>query len=251
MAIRLAIVDDHPLVREGLASLLTANPSTANPSTDSDSRDSDSSANNSTANNVTAHEVEVTYAGEDLVQALATTPHVVLLDVDLGPGTRPVAEAVALCTGGGVGVVLISAHASASTVLAGLRAGAAGFVPKRAPTQDVVAAVQDAALGLIHLTPDLATMLADDVERPALSPQELAALRLYASGLKLSAVSRRMGVSPHTVKEYLDRVRSKYDAAGRPARTRTELFWAAQRDGLIDPDALADDDPTSHPGGHA
>lgn len=226
MAIRLAIVDDHPLVRDGLASLLTTNGSPA-------------------------HDVEVTYTGEDLEQALATSPHVVLLDVDLGPGTRPVAEAVGLCTDRGVGVVLISAQATAATVLAGLRAGAAGFVPKRAPTQDVVAAVQDAAMGVVHLTPDLATMLADDAERPALSPQELAALRLYASGLKLSAVSRRMGVSPHTVKEYLDRVRSKYDAAGRPARTRTELFWAAQRDGLIDPDAPTDDDPAPHPDGHA
>ena len=45
---------------------------------------------------------------------------------------------------------------------------------------------------------------------PNLSIQELSALRLYASGLKLDSVARRMNVSPATAKEYLDRVRAKY-----------------------------------------
>jgi DNA-binding CsgD family transcriptional regulator len=68
---------------------------------------------------------------------------------------------------------------------------------------------------------------------PNLSIQELSALRLYASGMKLDSVARRMNVSPATAKEYLDRVRAKYQQVGRPARTRTELYAAASRDGLL------------------
>jgi DNA-binding CsgD family transcriptional regulator len=76
-------------------------------------------------------------------------------------------------------------------------------------------------------------MLAAGPEAPDLSPRERDALRLYASGLKLAAVARRMDISPHTVKEYLDRVRMKYQQVGRPARTRTELYAEARRDGLL------------------
>ena len=59
-------------------------------------------------------------------------------------------------------------------------------------------------------------------------------MRLYASGLKLTAVGHRMGISPHTAKEYLDRVRVKYANLGRDARTRTELYAEANRDGLLE-----------------
>jgi hypothetical protein len=45
-----------------------------------------------------------------------------------------------------------------------------------------------------------------------------------------------MGISPHTAKEYLDRVRTKYREVGRPVATRTELYAAASRDGLLPPE---------------
>ena len=60
------------------------------------------------------------------------------------------------------------------------------------------------------------------------------ALRLYAAGLTLNAVAYRMGVSPHTAKEYLDRVRAKYEHIGRRARTRTELYVQASEDGILE-----------------
>jgi DNA-binding CsgD family transcriptional regulator len=81
---------------------------------------------------------------------------------------------------------------------------------------------------------DLASILSAAVETPDLSPRESDALRLYASGLSMAAVARKMGISPHTAKEYLDRVRTKYAAVGRTARTRTELYAAARTDGIID-----------------
>jgi DNA-binding CsgD family transcriptional regulator len=47
-------------------------------------------------------------------------------------------------------------------------------------------------------------------------------------------VANQLGISPHTAKEYLDRVRAKYAQVGRTARTRTELYVEANRDGLLE-----------------
>lgn len=60
-------------------------------------------------------------------------------------------------------------------------------------------------------------------------------LVLYASGLKLDAVARQLGIKTATVREYLERIRAKYDAAGRFAPTKTDLYKQAVRDGLVPP----------------
>jgi DNA-binding NarL/FixJ family response regulator len=204
--IRVAILDDHPLVREGLAALLSA----AEPG-----------------------QLTVAYVGDDISEALAEAPHVVLLDIVMEDGV-PLAEKVEACRAEGSQVLLLSATAGSSVVLSGLRAGALGFLPKTASVEEIRAAVVDVASGAVHLTADLAAVLTADPQRPALSPQELRALRLYAAGSKIATIARRMDVSPHTVKEYLDRVRVKYAATGRHARTRTELYAVADRDGFLD-----------------
>ncbi len=207
MSMRLALIDDHELVREGLAALLNTN---------------------------AADDIVIAYSGASVSEALEKRPTVALLDVDLGPGTPPVAEGTAALTAQGVSVLLISAYDDAAAVRGGLRSGALGFVAKRVSYDTLMEALQSAARGELYLTVELAAILAAAADTPDLSPRELDALRLYASGLKLSAVAHRMGISPHTAKEYLDRVRAKYAHVGRPARTRTELYAAATRDGLLD-----------------
>lgn len=204
---RLAVIDDHELVREGIVALLRSHDE---------------------------HPVVITYSGADVALALESGPGLALLDVDLGPGSAPVADNVTAFVGAGVAVLMISALDDAAAVRAGLRAGALGFVPKRVSYDALADALETASRGELYLSVELAGILAAAVESPELSRRELDALRLYASGLKLSAVAHRMGISPHTAKEYLDRVRAKYALVGRPARTRTELYAAATRDGLLD-----------------
>ena len=208
--VRLALIDDHELVREGLAALLASH---------------------------AGESVDIVYSGGSVSEALAAAPAVALLDVDLGPGTPPVAAGTAQLTGAGVAVLLISAYDDATAVRSGLRAGALGFVAKRVSYETLAEALDTAARGELYLSVDLASILATANDTPELSPRELDALRLYASGLKLAAVAHRMGISPHTAKEYLDRVRGKYAMVGRPARTRTELYAAASKDGLLDSDS--------------
>jgi DNA-binding NarL/FixJ family response regulator len=144
-----------------------------------------------------------------------------------------VATNTARCRDAGIPVLLISAYDEPAAIRAGMRAGALGFVPKRVSYHQLEEALNCVAADELYLSVDLASMLASAADTPDLSPRELDALRFYASGMKLSAVAHRMGISPHTAKEYLDRVRAKYQQVGRPARTRTELYAAATRDGLL------------------
>ena len=205
--IRLALVDDHELVREGLVALL----------------EGDSSLG-----------IQIVYSGKDVGEAVRAHADVALLDIDLGPGSAPVGESVAAFVSTGVRVLLISAFDDAVSVRSALKEGALGFVPKRVAMDVLREALASAAQGDLYLSVDLAAILSSATERPDLSPRELTALQLYASGLTLTAVANSMAISPHTVKEYLDRVRTKYANVGRSARTRTELYAAASRDGLLE-----------------
>lgn len=206
---RLAIIDDHELVREGLRALLGSDAS------------------------VTAEGYVVVYCGDSVADAIGSGVDVALLDVELGSDQPDVATNCRALVSSGVGVLLISAFDEPGAVRAGLASGALGFVPKRVSLDDLHEALRSVAADEMYLSVDLAALLASGPEVPDLSPRERDALRLYASGLKLAAVARRMDISPHTVKEYLDRVRTKYQQVGRPARTRTELYAEASRDGLL------------------
>ncbi len=206
---RLAIVDDHELVREGLRALVASR-------------------------GVAGWQLD--YVGGSVEEALAIGIDCILLDVDLGPHAPDVATNCRTIRTAGVDVLMISAFDNPVAIRAGMAAGALGFVPKRVSYEDLAEALASVSRGEIYLSVELASTLASAPESPDLSPRELDALRLYASGLKLTAVARRMDISPHTVKEYLDRVRAKYQHVGRPARTRTQLYAEAARDGLLEHD---------------
>ena len=203
----IAIIDDHELVREGLASLITGNDDSVG---------------------------HLVYCGDNPTQAAALAPAIALLDVDLGPRSSSLAACVTELMEAGAKVLLISAFEDAVAVRDAMAAGALGFVPKRASVEVLREALETVSAGEFYLSVDLAAILASASETPELSPRELDVLRLYASGLKLSAVANQLGISPHTAKEYLDRLRAKYALVGRTARTRTELYVEARRDGLLD-----------------
>lgn len=207
--VTVAVVDDHELVRQGLASLLE----------------------NATIGDRAAR---VVYCGAEVEACRETNPAVALLDVDLGPTSAAVDVNVRQLCDAGISVLMVSAFDDARSIKAGLEAGALGFVTKRVSLETLVEALETVAEDDLYLSVELAAILAGAVEAPDLSPRESEALRLYASGLSMTAVARKLDISPHTAKEYLDRVRAKYAAVGRSARTRTELYAAARSDGILD-----------------
>lgn len=202
------VLEDHALVREGIEARLAADFPSA----------------------------QFAYSGDSLTDAVAvgmrTSCDLVVLDLDLGDG-RPVAEVVSALAVLGIPVVVVSALSSAAVVQAAMLAGASAFVPKRAGGAEMCRVIRGVLDGEPVMSADLAAMLVRPSSSVALSPQERQALVLYASGLTINAVARRMGVAPSTVKQYVDRVRDKFTEAGITARSKVALARAAQQEGLL------------------
>jgi DNA-binding NarL/FixJ family response regulator len=180
-------------------------------------------------------DVRIVYAGPDS-DAVPAGTDVVLLDIDLGADRPPAAATTGRLVASGTAVLLVSALGNAADIRPAITAGAMGYVPKRESPDVLAEGIRVVLQGEMFMTPDLAAVLVAAVDRPELSPQELTALRLYASGLKLDSVARRMGISSSTAREYLQRVRRKYAQVGREVRTKTDLYAAAVKDGLLEPD---------------
>ncbi len=204
-----AIIDDHTLVRDGLAATLAREP-----------------------------DLKVVHVGGDprAVLALEPRPDLVMLDLDLD-GTPASAQDAAAMLARGSHVLIVSALGSPEQIRAMIRAGVDGFVAKRDSASTLSLAIRTVLGGQPWTTPDLAAILANDpsADRPDLTDQEQRVLMLYASGLKMAAVARTLHISPYTAKEYIDRVRAKYANAGRPASTKLDLHREAVRDGYVEP----------------
>lgn len=183
-------------------------------------------------------DLAVVYAGSRPAEVLdlERPPDVVLLDLDLEDGSASTDEAAALIARGSR-ILVVSALAEPAVVRAMLGVGVSGLVSKREPSRTLLQAVDAVLAGDRWTQPDLAAILASDPdpERPALTETERRVLTLYASGHKLVSVASRLGMSPHTAKEHVDRVRMKYEKAGRPAATKTDLYRRAVQDRMLPP----------------
>lgn len=158
---------------------------------------------------------------------------VVLLDLNLRDGTRP-ANNVRELLAEGVQVLIMSTIPDPAHVLATAEAGASGYVTKDNDLDVLVDAIRRVAAGEQVVTPELALVFSTDErpQRPELSAQEAKVLHLYASGATLEATARRAGISPGTAREYLDRVKRKYAAVGRPTYTKLDLANRLREDRL-------------------
>ncbi|MDH6115285.1 two-component system nitrate/nitrite response regulator NarL [Kitasatospora sp. MAP12-15] len=158
---------------------------------------------------------------------------VVLLDLVLRDGSAP-AENIRRLRAGGSRVLVISTVPDRARILAALAAGADGYLTKDNDLATLVAAIEEVAAGGTALSPELAFACAHDESpsRPRLSPRELRILLDYASGMTLKSAARRAGITPNTAKDYLDRVKAKYQQANRPTYTKTDLAMRVREDGL-------------------
>jgi DNA-binding NarL/FixJ family response regulator len=208
LAPRFVLLDDHELVRDGITrQLLTSFP-----------------------------KATFSYSGDSLRNAvssiLVSGCDCAIVDLDLGDET-PVAETVSAFTTRGIPVVVVSAMAESEVLQAALAGGAKAFVAKRSSLKQLTQAVQAVLEGGTWIPPDLAEFVLMRNSSVELSQQEKRALMLYASGLTLDMVARRMDITPNTVKHYLDRVRDKYTSVGIVARTKLQLHNVARMEGLL------------------
>lgn len=209
--IDVAAVDDHPIVLDGVSGWVTG--------AEGDIR-------------VVATAATV----DDLLAGPGRHARVVLLDVDLGDGTT-IDRNVAVIRAAGPAVLVLAASDRPVAVRSAIRAGALGYALKGEETGQIRAAIREVAAGRDWISPRLAYIFATDeaADRPSLSPQEARVLQLYATGMAMKSVARRMSLSEETVKQYLGRVREKYARAGRAAPTKLELYYRAVEDGHLPP----------------
>ncbi|MGH3211648.1 MAG: LuxR C-terminal-related transcriptional regulator, partial [Trebonia sp.] len=161
---------------------------------------------------------------------------VVLLDLELGDGSTAEGNVTAI-RAAGPEVLVLSASDRAPAVRAAMRAGARGYALKSEEADRIRFAITEVAAGRDWISPRLAYIFVTDdaVDRPTLSRQERRTLQLYATGLPMKSVAKKMAISEETVKQYLGRVRQKYTIAGRAAPTKLELYHRAVEDGHLPP----------------
>jgi DNA-binding NarL/FixJ family response regulator len=209
-AVRVAILDDHRLVADGLASVL---------------REAGLDVVISASN------------WAELISSSRLPVDVTVMDLHLGDGILIETKVRALNTMG-TATVVISRHADRPSIASVMRAGALAFVAKADPVEDLVMAIRTAATGKTYLAPHRAPALSQPAPstRADLGPREERALVLYAGGRSIREVAADMQTTEETVKSYIKRGRRKYRDAGIDLGTRILLRSFAVREGWLSPE---------------
>ena len=210
--IRVAIVDDHRLVLDGLVSRLAHKSS-----------------------GITVAAAESSWSA--LVENPGFPFDVVVLDLHLEDNI-PIGTKVRALQSAGASAVVMSRHADSGSINAAIRAGAMSFVPKTESAEELIAAIRAAADRQPHLPAHVANVLAGFRAAPdaGLGRQEQRAMELYAGGRSIKEVAVEMSTTEETVKSYIKRARRKYRQVGVDLGTRLLLRSHGIREGWIAPE---------------
>ncbi|NDU76657.1 response regulator [Actinomadura sp. DSM 109109] len=191
---RVVLVDDHPVVREGLAAMLRS-----------------------------AGGVEVAGEAGSGAEAVAVCakvrPDVVLMDLRMDGMDGAASTAAITAADPGVRVLVVTTYETDSDILRAIEAGATGYVLKGSSRTELVDAIHAAARGETVLSPSVAGKLfRARAQRPqALSERELEILRLVAQGRTNTEIGRSLLIGDATVKTYLVRAYKKLGVSDRTA----------------------------------
>lgn len=161
---------------------------------------------------------------------------VVALDMSLADGSRP-ADNVRRLVAAGYKVLVFTLGDDVRALQEALANGAMGISRKSEPIAETFSKLRRVAAGESIDSQEVAAAIETDTEfvEANLSEREAECLGLYAAGFSQYQVARRMNVAESTVKKYIDRIREKYEDAGRPAETKIDLYRRAVEDGILPP----------------
>lgn len=209
--VRLAILDDHEVLLDSLSSWISVN----------------------------APDFDLVLSASTWLQLVHSDnfpTDLVFLDFQLKEPVSIEAR-VRTCRAAGAKVIVLTSLETRESRERALEAGAAAFLTKTLPMQEVM----DAARQIMGV--DVASKPrrdwrplpsgASQQSRPKLSAGEVVALKLYVSGFSTVEVASQMNVQYETAKTYLRRVREKYAKANRPASKKSELIRRAAEDGYL------------------
>jgi DNA-binding NarL/FixJ family response regulator len=213
MPVQVLIVDDHPVVREGLRAVLSA--------------EADISV------------VGETGTGEEAVRLAAELrPDVVLMDLRL-PGIDGVAATARIVAAGTASVLVLTTYDGDADIVRALAAGATGYLLKDTPRDELARGVRGAARGETVLAPPVAARLvtrARGAVEPALTPREVEVLHGIARGLSNPDIGRALFISEATVKSHVTRIFEKIGV-----NDRTAAVTAAIARGILPPPRVTSD----------
>jgi DNA-binding NarL/FixJ family response regulator len=206
--IRVLVVDDHPIVRQGLVAVLSDEP-----------------------------DLEVVGEAGSARQALALLPRlrpdVVLLDLELPDldGVESIPQLTAALPN--VQILVFTAYDTDDRVLGAIRAGARGYLLKGASADEIARGIRTVSAGASYLEPRVASTVLAEVAAPRrqtalLSERERQVLRLVADGLPTKQIAASLSISERTVKFHVNSIFHKLGADNRAQA----VALAAQR-GLL------------------
>jgi DNA-binding NarL/FixJ family response regulator len=209
--VRVVLVDDHPVVRDGLKALLGSVDDMA--------------------------VVGEAGSGEEAIAVVAeTSPDVVIMDIEM-PGIGGIEATKRLAVAHPASVVLVlTMYGEDEFVFAALRAGARGYLVKGAQQEDVLRTIRAVARGDAVFGQDVADRLlltfssgqtAIQTRFPGLTEREQGVLTLLADGFSNPMIARKLGLTPKTVANHVSNILTKLHAVDR-----AEAVVRARRAGL-------------------
>ena len=201
--IQILVVDDHFMVRMGLAASLNVEP-----------------------------DIEVIAevgTGAAAVEAYRKhRPQLVLMDVRLPEMSGIEATARILKEFVDASILMLSTHSGEEEIYRALQAGARGYIVKSAVREELLRAIREVAAGRRYLDPSVAPLLAERVSQRSLTSRELEVLRLVAKGLGNKEIGAALNIAEITVKLHVSHVLEKLNA-----KDRTQAATAALKRGII------------------
>ena len=200
---RCVIVDDHPVVRQGVRSLLEATwPG--------------------------AMVADAESLGAALDKLGNGKPDIVVLD-PWRAGADPAATIKEIAESANAPIVVFTADGGARLLSEALKAGVRAYVRKDSPSDDLVRAIEAARTGDFYVDPSLSSTLVLDEGDRTLSARQRQILQMLANGMQTDAVAQDLGLSTETVRTHTKRILAKLEAS-----TRTQAVAIGIRHGLIE-----------------
>jgi DNA-binding NarL/FixJ family response regulator len=176
--IRILLADDHPSLRDGLASILNSQPDLT----------------------VVA---EAGTGREAVEKAKTINPDVMIVDLRMpdGDGIQTIRELAV--SNPAIKALVLTTYDNEEDIFCALEAGARGYILKDTTRQEIIEAVRQIHAGNRFLPPAVAARLADRMVRPSLTPRELDVLRLVSRGRTNKEMAAAMFVSEETIKTHM------------------------------------------------
>jgi two-component system NarL family response regulator len=201
--IRILVVDDHPVVRAGLASMLSTIAGLA--------------------------VCGAASSGEEALELIdAEQPDVLLLDLRM-PGMTGIELLKAIrAVPFPPRALVLTSYESDEEIYRAIEAGAHGYLLKSTPQAEIVAAIHAVHSGRHHIPPRIASRLAERMVRTALTQRELEILEMVVRGLTNKQIGNALHISENTARNHINSIIRKLDVSGR-----TEAATAAIQQGLV------------------